>query len=68
MLKMVVKPFGRLDDGDAVRDGFTSLSELKEALEYTYGKIQDTEYVSIYTIELHEHVRRSLEVDKTAAL
>ena len=54
LTKMVVKPFGWLDADDAARDGFKSLPELKETLKGIYGKIPDTEYVSIYSFELHE--------------
>ena len=55
---LVIKPFATLDDEDALRDGFSTQEELREALQelYTpiYGPIDDNQYISIYTIRLIE--------------
>jgi|GEM_PF-2327413 len=54
--RIIIKPFGMLDDQDAHQDGFSTEHELKEALQWlyapTYGHISDDQYVSIYTIHL----------------
>jgi hypothetical protein len=59
IIKIIIKPFAMLDDQDAHRDGFSTESELKEALQQLYrplfGLIDDDQYVSIYTIHLIEH-------------
>ncbi len=53
---LIVKPFGLLNKHDAIRDGFSSVEELKAAFQslYTpiYGHIRDSALVSIYTISL----------------
>jgi len=48
--KIVIKRFGELDDGDAIRDGFSSKEELKSSLRKIYGAVPDDELVSIYHI------------------
>ena len=49
--RLIIKPFGQLNDEDATNDGFSSLPELKEALQNIYGNIPDDEPVSIYCFD-----------------
>jgi len=49
-----LKQIGMLSEEDACKDGFNSLQELQEILQTIYGQIQSNEYVSIYSISLHE--------------
>lgn len=49
--KMIIKPFGQLNDEDAINDGFSSVEELRLALEMIYGIIGDPEPVTIYWVE-----------------
>jgi carbamoyltransferase len=47
-----VIPFGNLRYEDARRDGFTSLSELKDALGRFYGGILDLSPITVYEVEV----------------
>jgi len=47
-----VLPYGSLSHQDALRDGFSSLNELKDALERFYGRISELSPVTIYDIEV----------------
>jgi hypothetical protein len=48
--KFSVKKFGDSDDFDAKRDGFDRREALKGVLSRIYGKIAESESVSIYNI------------------
>ena len=50
--QVAYKAFGDLDEADAKRDGFRSLTELLVTLKEIYGVIADDEMVTIYGISL----------------
>jgi hypothetical protein len=57
------KALSALDEEDAVRDGFVSLSELKETLQQFYGTIGSNDVLSIFSIipELDTHQSQKLK-------
>lgn len=65
LTKMVIKTFNQLSYEDAVRDGFLSLSELKNALQHIYGRINENELVTIYTFEFEESSESSSQPRQT---
>jgi hypothetical protein len=50
VVSVCYKPFAQLDLDDAKRDGFVSLSELKEALQGFYGPLRANDILSIFNI------------------
>jgi len=50
--KAVIKRVGELTDEDALRDGFSSVEELIDALKKIYGRLQEEEFVTIVHFEL----------------
>ncbi len=50
--KMIIKRFGELTTEDAIKDGFSSVTEFIQALQDIYGAIKPSEFVTIYTIKL----------------
>jgi uncharacterized protein YhfF len=50
--QMRVLPFGNLSHEDAIRDGFSSVDELKAALRRFYGSILDLSPMTVYDVKL----------------
>ena len=55
--RMIIKPFGALDEQDARNDGFTSRTALYKGLSEIYGPIPQAACVTIYWIELDSNAR-----------
>jgi hypothetical protein len=53
VVRFEVKPFKWLDDADGRNDGFADGAELRAELGKIYGPVPESDYVSIYTIQLH---------------
>ena len=51
IINLRILPFKDLNENDALKDGFISLTELKNALMDIYGEIGETELVSIYEFD-----------------
>jgi hypothetical protein len=49
--RLRILPFSDLNENDAIKDGFSSLADLKEMLTRIYGEIEDQELVSIYEFD-----------------
>ncbi len=56
----IVKKFIKLSTNDAQLDGFVNLNKLKETLFKIYGKIEDDDLISIYTIKYIESENDSI--------
>jgi carbamoyltransferase len=52
--RMRILPFGELSHQDAVRDGFHSVMELRDALKRFYSGVTDLHPVTIYDIDVME--------------
>ena len=53
--RVEVKKFGQLTQDNAYGDGFSSLNELKNILQKIYGKIEEEEFVTIYSFRLVDY-------------
>ena len=50
--RLEIKRYGELDEEDAVKDGFSCLSDLQNTITTIYGPIGQDELVSIYSFKL----------------